>query len=524
MLSNKKYIITAIILLFSVFATAQFQKVQSSAQKFAQVLFYIDQMYVDTTNIDNLTETAIVEMLQSLDPHSSYIPKEEVEAMNEHIVGNFEGIGISYNIFNDTLHVIQTIAGCPSEKVGILPGDRIIKVEDKTIAGVNIKRSEIPKLLRGPKGSKVHLTIERKGMKDLLSFTVERDKIPLYSVDAAYMINQETAYIKINSFSVTTTEEVNKALDSLSRPGMRNLIIDLQGNGGGVMSAAIDLVDQFLDANKLIVYTQGEHQRRSDATSTSKGKLKNGDIYVLIDEYSASASEITAGALQDWDRATIIGRRSFGKGLVQRPIPLGDGSEMRLTVARYYTPSGRNIQKPYTDGAEKYYKDLTERYEHGEMMNEDSVTFPDSLKYKTLILGRTVYGGGGIWPDVFVPLDTTPFSPYYRSVLAKGILLSETAAYTESSRNEILETYPTFDLFYKNYNVPNELLDRMITKASEEKIQYNANEFERSKDFMTKQIKAIIARSIYTPDTYYRVINDYNQPLIKALQLIKEKK
>ena len=362
--------------------------------------------------------------------------------------------GISYNIFKDTLHVIQTIPGCPAEKVGILPGDRIIRVDGRTIAGVNIRRSEIPKLLRGPRGTKVTVEIARLGGTGLLPFVVERDKIPIYSVDAAYMVRPGVGYIKLNSFSVTTPKEVQEAMSRLKKEGMTSLVLDLQGNGGGVMSSAIDLSDQFLDAGKLIVYTQGEHQRRHDALASDRGAFEKGRVVVLIDEYSASASEITAGALQDWDRATVIGRRSFGKGLVQRPISLPDSAELRLTVARYYTPSGRNIQKPYTGGVEQYYKDLETRYRHGELVHADSVHFPDSLKYTTRVEHRTVYGGGGIWPDIFIPLDTTLYSPYYRKVLAKGIFMTEIARYTETNRAQLLSVYPYFSRYEKYFTVP----------------------------------------------------------------------
>ncbi len=500
---------------------AQLRTVQESANKIAQVLFYVDQMYVDTTDINALAETMITKGLQSLDPHSAYIPAEEVEAMSEQIYGNFEGIGISYNVFKDTLHVIQTIPGCPSEKVGILPGDRIIRVDGKTIAGVNIKRSEIPKLLRGPRGSKVSLEIERRGEKELLPFVVERDKIPLHSVDAAYMLRPGIGYLKLNSFSVTTAKEVEDALERLTREGMESLVLDLQGNGGGVMSAAIELSDQFLDAGKLIVYTQGEHQRRQDAVATAKGAFEKGKVAVLIDEYSASASEITAGALQDWDRATVIGRRSFGKGLVQRPIPLNGGAELRLTVARYYTPSGRNIQKPYSGGVERYYKDLERRYRHGELVHADSVQFPDSLKYTTRVEGRTVYGGGGIWPDIFIPMDTTLYSPYYRKVLAKGVLLTEIARYTETNRERLLAEYPDFSRYEKGFTVPESLMESIVAEGEKEDIAYDEEGYRRSERYMRMQIKAIIARSIYTPDTYYRVVNGMNEPLIRAVELLE---
>ena len=501
--------------------SAQFRKVQEAANKVAQVLFYVDQMYVDTADVAQLAETMITKGLQSLDPHSAYIPKDEVKAMSEQIYGNFDGIGISYNIFKDTLHVIQTIPGCPAEKVGILPGDRIIRVDGRTIAGVNVRRSEIPKLLRGPRGTKVTVEIARLGETGLLPFVVERDKIPIYSVDAAYMVRPGVGYIKLNSFSVTTPKEVQEAMTRLKKEGMTSLVLDLQGNGGGVMSSAIDLSDQFLDAGKLIVYTQGEHQRRHDALASDRGAFEKGRVVVLIDEYPASASEITAGALQDWDRATVIGRRSFGKGLVQRPISLPDSAELRLTVARYYTPSGRNIQKPYTGGVEQYYKDLETRYRHGELVHADSVQFPDSLKYTTRVEHRTVYGGGGIWPDIFIPLDTTLYSLYYRKVLAKGIFMTEIARYTETNRAQLLSAYPDFSRYEKDFTVPESLMQTIVAEAGREGIPYDEEGYRQSERYMRLQIKAIVARSIYTPDTYYRVVNAMNAPLIRALELLE---
>ncbi len=380
------------ILLFGVFANVLFAQGISSIQqrKLTNALTAISNLYVDTVNDKKLVETAIEAILKELDPHSSYIPKEEVDRVNEPLEGSFEGVGIQFQMLEDTLLVVQTIAGCPAEKVGVLPGDRIIYIGNELIAGVKMQNSDIMKRLRGPKGTEVTVKILRNGKAELMEFKIIRDKIPIYSVDASYMIDKEIGYIKINNFGSTTVSEFQKAFNTLQKKGMKHLILGLQGNGGGYLNAAIQLSDEFLDKNKMIVYTQGLNQPKSVAESTSIGSFEKGKLIVLIDEYSASASEIVSGALQDWDRAIIVGRRSFGKGLVQRQFPLIDGSMMRLTTARYYTPTGRSIQKPYKDGKDKYQRDLIDRYNNGELLHADSIHFPDSLRYQTLNLKRTV--------------------------------------------------------------------------------------------------------------------------------------
>ncbi len=515
-----KRLLTLTISTLFLFQTSYATDISTLAQRFLEVLHYIDKMYVDTANTDQLTNTAIKKMLADLDPHSQYIEAKDVEESNQFIKGNFEGIGISYNLIHDTLTVIQAVPGGPSEKVGIFPGDKIVSVDGISICGKNAKTSKIQKLLRGEKGTKVEVELFRRGIKDAIKFTITRDIIPIHSVDASYMIRPNIGYIKLNSFSHTTSEEINTAISTLKTQGMTHLILDLQNNGGGLMQASIELVDHFLDANKLIVYTEGEHQRRAEAKSTSRGLFEDGNITILINEYSASASEITSGAIQDWDRGTIIGRRSYGKGLVQRPIKLSDGSELRLTTARYYTPSGRNIQRPYGDGMESYYKELERRYEHGEFQHADSISFPDSLKYKTLTKRRTVYGGGGIFPDIFVPLDTTEYTKYYRSIVSKGIILTLTAEYLDKNRDEIKKQYPDFNDYHTQFQTPEKLMTKIIKEGKKNKVKYNEEEYNRSKSLIKLQMKALIARGIYSQESFYKVINDTDEILQKALEII----
>ena len=503
------------------------QKVSVSDEqqvKLLQVINAIQNLYVDTVNRQKLVESAIVEMLEKLDPHSTFITAKDVKMANEPLQGSFEGVGIQFQMMRDTLLVVQTISNCPAEKVGIVAGDRIIYVDTVNIAGVKIESNRIMKLLRGNRGTKVKVKVVRSGSPEPLEFVITRDKIPLYSVDASYEIAPGVGYIKINNFSVTTMSEYQKAFTELKAKGIKQLIIDLKGNGGGRMDVAQELSDEFLPANKLIVYMQGENQPKQESKSTSIGGFEKGDLVVLVDEYSASASEIVAGALQDWDRAVIVGRRTFGKGLVQRPLPLIDGSELRLTVARYYTPSGRNIQKPYGGGKEKYYKELIERFKHGELQHPDSINFPDSLKYKTLVRKRTIYGGGGIMPDVFVPFDTTKYTDYHRKIIAKGVFNQTVMEYLENQKNVIKNGFVTFDNYNVNYSVPETLLEKMVENATKEKIEFNEEQFEKSKDLIALDIKAYIARSIWEEGSYYKVINTKDEIIQKALEVLKNYK
>lgn len=518
-----KHIFTLITLIFTgvaVLAQQLPRDVEMESIKFSQLLFFIDKMYVDTVNVGQLSEVAINAILKELDPHSSYIPASEVQSMNEAVHGNFEGIGISYRMLNDTVVVNQTITGCPAEKVGVLPGDRIVSVDTTVVAGVKMKQSQIPKLLRGPKGSEVEIGVVRRGENRLLHFRIVRDKIPINSVDAAFYPAPGMGYIKLNSFSGTTTTEIADALKRLEKSGkLETLVLDLQGNGGGVMSAAIELVNLFLPDNHLIVYTQGEHQPRSNAMSFKTKTKKHTDIplYVLVDEYSASASEIVSGALQDWDRATVVGRRTFGKGLVQRPFRLKDGSEVRLTVSRYYTPSGRNIQKPYDGGSDKYFKDIENRYRHGEFTNADSIVFPDSLKYKTLMKGRTVYGGGGIFPDVFVPLDTLRYTGYHRTVVAKGIFNRVISNYVDENRKSLTYEYKNFDSFDKKFRLDEAVFNEIRAEADKENISYTDDDIAQSVFLMSLQAKAVIAQSLYGSEYFFRVMYTQNDALMHVI-------
>lgn len=516
----KKY---SLILLFAGLTSFVYSQGFAPLQqrKLNNAITAIANLYVDSINDKKLVETAIESMLKQLDPHSSYIPKEEVDRVNEPLEGSFEGVGIQFQIFEDTLLVVQTVAGCPSEKVGVLPGDRIIYINDELIAGVKMQNSDIMKRLRGPKGSEVTVKIKRSDKNELLIFKIIRDKIPVFSVDASYMIGKDIGYIKINNFGNTTISEFQKAFTDLSKKGMKSLIVSLQRNGGGYLTAAQQLADEFLSRDKLIVYTQGINQPKTVLESSALGRFETGKLIVLVDEYSASASEILSGALQDWDRAIIVGRRTFGKGLVQRQLPLVDGSMLRLTTARYYTPTGRCIQKSYKDGVDKYSKELITRYNHGELIHADSIHFPDSLRYQTLNLKRTVYGGGGIMPDVFVPLDTTSYTDYHNKLLARGVINKLIVQYIDQNRAELKKKYPKFDKFYSSFEIGEDLLEKMKTMAEKEKIEFNAKQYDLSKLLIKLELKALIARDLWENNEYYQIIDAENESLIKAVEILQ---
>jgi len=490
-------------------------------RKLANALSAISNLYVDSINDKKIVESTIESVLKELDPHSVYIPKEELERVNEPLEGSFEGVGIQFQILQDTLLVVQTVAGCPAEKVGVLPGDRIIYIGSELIAGVKMQTSEIMKRLRGPKGTEVIVKIKRNGKPELMEFKIVRDKIPVYSVDATYMIGKDIGYIKINNFGSSTVEEFRKAFTTLKNKGMKDLILSLQGNGGGYLSAAIQLADEFLIRDRLIVYTKGLNQPKSVAESTSVGQFETGKLIVLVDEYSASASEIVSGALQDWDRAIIVGRRTFGKGLVQQQLPLIDGSMMRLTTARYYTPTGRCIQKSYKDGAAKYEHDLVNRFNRGELLHADSIHFPDSLRYQTLNLHRTVYGGGGIMPDIFVPLDTMRFTNYHRKIVAGGVVNKVCVLYIDKNRTELKKKYPSFDKFKKEYEVNEDFLNQLIATAGKDSIPLDSVQFANSKPLIKLQLKALIARDLWEMNEYYQIMDAENESLLKAVELLQ---
>ncbi|MCD7930253.1 MAG: S41 family peptidase [Tannerellaceae bacterium] len=491
------------------------------ARKLSLAFYAISNLYVDSTNTEKLVEDAITGMLEKLDPHSDYLDPQETKELNEPLQGNFDGIGIQFNMLTDTLYVIQVIPGGPSEKVGLMAGDRIIMVDDTLIAGVKMKNTDIMKRLRGQKGTEVRVKVKRGNDPELMEFRIIRDKIPVYSMDAAYMADHTTGYIKLNRFAASSATEFRETVDKLRKQGMKNLILDLQGNGGGYLNVAIDLADEFLSRGKLIVYTEGHTQPREDANATSRGDFQEGNLIILVDEGSASASEILAGAIQDWDRGLIVGRRTFGKGLVQKPIPLPDGSMIRLTVSRYYTPTGRSIQKPFENGNSKdYNQDLIERYNHGELMSADSIHFPDSMIYHTLINERVVYGGGGIMPDIFVPLDTAQSSAYHRRLIATGLINRAAMNYTDQHRAELNSRYANFEAYKQNFHVDDALLQDLINLATAEKIEYKEDEFNLSKNYISLQLKALIARDVYDMGEYFRIINDINPAYQRALEII----
>ena len=503
---------------------SQAQKASVDARKLQLALFAITNLYVDTTSETKLVEDAIVGMLEKLDPHSTYMDPEETKQMNEPLQGNFDGIGIQFNVLTDTVYVIQVIPGGPSEKVGLMAGDRIIEVNDSLIAGVKMKTSDIMKRLRGPKGSEVRVKVKRGDRPELIEYRIVRGKIPVYSLDAAYMADKQTGYIKLNRFAASSANEFREALEKLRKTGMKNLILDLQGNGGGYLNIAIELADEFLEKQRLIVYTKGSKQPREEAHSTARGQFQNGRLVILVDESSASASEIVTGAIQDWDRGVVVGRRTFGKGLVQKPIPLPDGSMIRLTVSRYYTPTGRCIQKPYERGnLDAYHHDLIDRYNKGELMSADSNHFPDSMKYQTLVTGRTVYGGGGIMPDVFIPVDTTRYTDYHRKLVAAGVVNRVAMNYMDRHRAELTKKYPTFAAYKQSFRVDDELLNELTLMGQQDKIELVAEEFERSKALIALQVKALIARDLFDMAQYFQIINEDNPSYLKALEIINSK-
>jgi carboxyl-terminal processing protease len=497
---------------------------RSTSQKFDEVMDDIQRYYVDPVDGKSLTESAIIAMLEKLDPHSTYIPAEELNEAQMSINGSFVGIGVRFQIVKDTVNVVATIPGGPSEKLGVQAGDKIISVDGKPIAGIGIKNNDVRTTLMGDLGTKVKIEVKRKNATKNLEFTITRDKIPVYSVDAHYMIDKEIGYIKLNSFSRTTVEEVQSALTELKAKGMKSLIFDLQGNGGGLLDAAHKLADEFLSGDKLIVYSEGRAQPRSNLKAGKKGLFEDGKLIVLTDEYSASASEILSGSIQDWDRGLIVGRRTFGKGLVQRPMPLIDGSEIRLTIARYFTPTGRFIQKPYDD-PEKYKKDLTQRFLNGEFVHADSIKMPDSLKFKTLKTKRLVYGGGGIMPDFFVSLDTSETSNYFSDLVQGGHLNTYPFQYVNENRANLKMQYASFDDFNKNFKMDDAFMNQFFeyVRKEDSKLEFKEKEYETSKNLIKLRLKANIAQDLWGTKELFQVYNDSNEILLRAIQILKGK-
>ncbi|OYP68565.1 peptidase S41 [Prevotella sp. P2-180] len=482
----------------------------------------IKSLYVDSVDEKKLVEDGIRGMLEKLDPHSSYSTPKEVKAMNEPLAGNFEGIGVQFNMIDDTLLVIQPVTGGPSEKVGIVAGDRIVSVNDTAIAGVKMPKEEIMRRLRGPKGTKVMLGVVRRGISDTLAFKVTRDKIPVNSIDATYMIRPNVGYIRIGNFGATTHREFVESLMKLEKQGMRDLILDLEGNGGGYLQAAVDIANELLPKNDLIVYTTGRRVPRMEYRAKGNGILQDGKIVVLVDEYTASAAEIVTGAVQDQDRGVVVGRRTFGKGLVQRPIDLPDGSMIRLTIAHYYTPSGRCIQKPYEKGkAEDYAMDVLNRLKHGELTNADSIHFADSLKCYTLRKHRTVYGGGGIMPDHFVPLDTTTYTNFHRQLSARSFIINTNLRYVDANRKALQKRFSDFNDFKQNYEFPQEEIDRMVADAAKQNLKpKDDEELEKSMPRLKLQLKALVARDLWDMSEYFAIINEESEIVKKGIEEI----
>ena len=483
----------------------------------------ITNLYVDSVDEKKLVEDGIRGMIEKLDPHSSYSTAKETKQMNEPLQGSFEGIGVQFNMVQDTLLVIQPIVNGASERVGILAGDRIVSVNDTAIAGVKMSKEDIMKRLRGVKGSKVKLGIVRRGIAGTLKFTVIRDKIPVKTLDAAYMIRPQVGYIRIGSFGLTTYNEFMDAVEGLKVLGMKDLILDLQENGGGYLMAAVQIANEFLHHDDLIVYTQGRRVPRQDYRADGKGKLVDGKVLVLINEYTASAAEIVTGAIQDQDRGEVVGRRSFGKGLVQRPIDFADGSMIRLTIAHYYTPSGRCIQKPYKKGeALDYAMDIEKRFKHGELYSADSIHFADSLKYKTLRKQRIVYGGGGIMPDYFVPLDTTLYTQFHRQLAARSYIINANLKYIDNNRKQLKKQFATFGDFNARYEVPQSFVDDVLQMAAKDKIKpKDDKELQATLPQLRRQLKALVARDLWDMSEYFQVINETNPIVEKAVELMK---
>ena len=521
----KRYIYLSLLCFFSFLPLSAQLKSDSPLRKLQIAEMAITNFYVDSVNEQKLSEDAIRGMLKGLDPHSTYTDAKETKAMNEPLQGDFEGIGVQFNMIEDTLVVIQPIVNGPSQKVGILAGDRIVSVNDSTIAGVKMPRIDIMKMLRGKKGTKVKLGIVRRGVSNILTFVVTRDKIPVHTLNAAYMIRPGVGYICLESFGMKTHEEFMDAVRGLEKQGMKSLILDLQDNGGGYLQAAVQIANEFLKDNEMIVYTEGRNVRRQNYKAIGNGRLQKMRVYVLVNEFTASAAEIVTGAIQDNDRGTVVGRRTFGKGLVQRPFDFPDGSMMRLTIAHYYTPSGRCIQKPYKKGDLKDYEmDLEKRLKHGELTNPDSIHFDSSQKFYTLRNHRVVYGGGGIMPDYFVPLDTTKYTKYHRLLAAKNIIMNAYLKYVDANRTTLKDLYKSFDTFNKNYVVPQSLLDTIIAEGKKEKVEpKDKADLTATMPYIKVQLKALVARDLWDMNEYYRVWNEQSDIVNKAVKLASDK-
>ena len=526
-MKKMKYLAAALICAAATFGiSAQYSRSNSASrqqQKLLMVENIVNNLYVDNVDEEKIVENAVRGILENLDPHSSYSTKEETTSSQETMQGSFSGIGIQFNMQKDTLYVVQTIAGGPSEKVGILPGDRFIAVDDSIIAGRKLKNTDIMKRLRGPKGTKVNIKVKRGSNAELLEFRITRDDIPLNSIDAVYMADGKPGYFRLSRFAATSYKEFKDAITKLKKQGMQQLILDLTDNGGGYMQIAAQIANEMLNRGNLIVYTQGRKSPRQNLNADGSGTFRTQKVVVMINQFSASASEILSGAVQDWDRGVVVGRRSFGKGLVQREFLLPDSSSFRLTIARYYTPSGRNIQKPYVKGdREDYDKDIIDRYNHGELQSADSIHFADSLKHTTLRLHRTVYGGGGIMPDVFVPLDTTQYTDYHRRLVAKGIIPQFALRYVDKNRADLKAQYPDAQKFIKEFTVTDEMLNNLVDAGKAEKVDFDKSQFAKSKEMLRTFVKAAIANDLFSTGAYFQIVNEQNDIYKEALSIIND--
>ena len=521
----KKILLAIPLCLALSFTTTAQRSMPQAMQKLLNAEYAISTLYVDSVSEDKLVEEAIKGMLESLDPHSSYTDAKETKELEEPLQGEFSGVGIQFNMNQDTLYVIQTVPGGPSERVGVLAGDRIIYVNDSLIAGVKMRNSDIQKRLRGKKGTDVTIKVKRPGVKELITFRITRDNIPLHSIDASYMMDEKTAYLRISRFGAKTHEEMMDALKDLKKKGMTQLIMDLGDNGGGYLNAAIDMCNEFLQRGQLMVYTDGDNNPRNEANANGWGDYKDLHMVVIVNQYSASAAEIFAGAMQDWDRAVVVGRRTFGKGLVQRPFKFDDGSMMRLTVARYYTPSGRCIQKPYDRGNKKAYEqDLLDRADEGEYYNLDSIQITDTVRYKTCLNGRTIYGGGGVLPDVYVPIDTSEYSTYYRDLTAKGIINQYVIRYVDKNRKSISKQFKTVTDFDEGFTVTDEMMRDLIALGEKDSIKYDEEKYRTSEQLLKTITKGLIARDVYSdPGAYSVVINHRNHDVQAAYEVLNDR-
>lgn len=493
-----------------------------AAQKLSSIYYLINNYYVDTADFEALTDDAIVSILKELDPHSAYIPKKDVEKANEPLEGNFEGIGVTFQIFNDTILVVSPVPGGPSDKAGIMAGDKIVRINGEDAFGKNVNNEYVAKHLRGKKGTKVTLGIKRGKSDDILDYDIVRDKIPLNSIAAAFMVDDKIGYIKLDRFAKTSMTEFEESLDKLKALKMKSLILDLRGNTGGYLNVAAELSNVFLKKDMTIVFTEGEKSQKQLFNTDKNGEFADGKLVVLVDEGSASASEIVSGAVQDWDRGVLIGRRTFGKGLVQRPFNMQDGSVIRLTTARYYTPTGRCIQRSYEKGSEDYFEEMTKRMKHGEFYHADSIQFPDSLKYSTLLSKRTVYGGGGIMPDIFMPVDTTFSTKLYTDLIRKGVFNRFTVDYVMNNRNEILREYSDFDKFNKDFEITDAILLDFKELAEKEGVKWNEEQFKRSEPMIKLQLKALIARNEWDMEKYYQVVMKEDKMIGKAVEVLND--